>query len=1226
MLRPGSIATLGEPLRATRRSGPSGARCAALACALLAASCGGGIVAGVFAGSQNRKSSPPAVQPAQITLLNPSVPLATPFPTELPPIVRVTVNNFALDQSRGDTPFVELRQGSTVHAQPEVLFARTQGRVTTFDSPLDTSRIFARYLTRPFEDVVVDFAVGVKRRFQDATGNWLTEIIARDVAPPAKLLLNRPPRVVTPTNDLPIEVSVDGTTRIRLVVDHLRASTVDDVNLEVFQRNLLVSDPRDPDWLRRIRFQGLTYRILEVRNGKFLGEISGVAPPSRFPGPEFLMVQDSQAGRAYHGDVDELALVPRVLYTPRLLRVTGGTAPITGGTQAGLEGSGLLPAKNDTGKLEYLFDAITRLAVIKENVALEVPREAIDRELSTEQRLAFRLPPPPDGLPGRAALELTLRLDRFTVTKTLPIDAPGGSVIRYATTTPVLGPFANVLPNQNIDFRPGWFFPTSRRGHDLAMLSTLGDFAQVALLRNVGAGVYQAAGAPISTRGSGNETARTPLGLVGGAIDGRGSEDVFALSGALPANAQALHGLLTSTESILSPFKLDGRRFEATSQVIDYSSSDFDGDGRLDVVTLSAPSDVNAVPELWRDVAGAAIWTPILPLKPTRGERVHAADLDGDGATDVAVVRAQAPFEVHVAWGDGRGGFLPAAHIVSYDTGLGKVQDGGLVDLVSYAAGGSGKHRHLLVVTGFEVASQSLPALVPLLCDPMARRFKADRDLVYVFPIPYPLSLAATMDIEGDAVEELILASVVTAGPALLPFALGEQRPAPLAALATDDALRNVLALAPGIVWDGGGDKVQGLLVLHSEPVDNQPTSVLSVLPRGKKGLVSRLPMLPLAAAPDVTTVGDLDGDGKGGDCAAQEGAGLRICRSQGPGLYDAAESSTLPVANLLPRSLATCSWSEKGDLLCWLETDGRLAVLFPNATTVVRSNDLRAYLPANLRAVPLGVESRLLPVDPDGDGLSDLCVLLRPTGPDAGVQCVLLFLDDKAVDRGELPFVLPELQVGGLLLSGDARDPQAGNLLSHLPTSDPGCELAIAFSDKLRFYELHQDQPPGRNLFEYDPGKVLDDLRIGAAPRSAMLDDLDGDGTDDLAFLVNADRRVQVFFNRITRTGGGYTGSLVSFTGASLIYPGDGIGLALDDFNGDGLADILVVGSVRRGSEDFPSLGLFRNKDRGTFDSYYPYPSFHTGSSRPRSFHTADLDGNGISDLILDARILIGR
>jgi hypothetical protein len=126
----------------------------------------------------------------------------------------------------------------------------------------------------------------------------------------------------------------------------------------------------------------------------------------------------------------------------------------------------------------------------------------------------------------------------------------------------------------------------------------------------------------------------------------------------------------------------------------------------------------------------------------------------------------------------------------------------------------------------------------------------------------------------------------------------------------------------------------------------------------------------------------------------------------------------------------------------------------------------------------------------------------------------------------------------------------------------------------------------------------------IGLYPYTVTTADFDGDGRSDLAGVVVNANQVAVLRNN-SQSGSIYFGSPDTFaTGASPFY------IATADFNGDGKPDIVVS---NQGSD---SLAVLQNSGVPGTISFAAKFGLATYSS-PRNLATADLDGDGMADIV---------
>ncbi|MAE76669.1 MAG: hypothetical protein CMJ85_07375 [Planctomycetes bacterium] len=1189
------------------------ARFLAVLVPLVCASCGSGILGGVLLGNRGGGGGGSESQQPSITLDPAALPLiAVQFPTTYLPSVRVRVRNVAIDLLKQE-PFVTVKVNEHDVAGgtgPAILL----GDTLIFDQVVDY-KVAALFADKPYRDFQVSFSVGI-REPNDPTTKDDDVIITKNVAPPARLQFLRPPLITEPVEEK-IFVSAAGTDRIQFAVKFLRADSRSDVDFFVVQRDFTVKSDK-PDALRPVPLTGVDV-TKKVNSTETTWLVSGVVPAARFPSRDFILLVDHQGGNALQTDRDWPAVPPpQVVYEPKIVRWTAGPTPTLGGSLAAIEGFALIPVKNDTGQIEYLFDAIDRITITRNGRSVDVAKEAIRRDLSGEQRLVFLMPPSPDGLPGKASIELALLLvDGTPVSSRVGAEETGS--VRYGVPTPVLGPLTSLLPEEAVDVRSGWFFSDDLPGQDLALLTQVGEVAGLALMRRNGLGLFRTAGQPITTRVAGYEAGHAPFALLSGQTDGVGFDDLFVVGGAEPPSTSVgSHALLTATADLAEPFTLIRSTYEFRGINVDASAADFDEDGKMDAVVLPDGQAPAPSPDIWLSIADQPRRVDVTVPTGIGGRRVHANDFDGDGHADIAVAMDVAPFRVYVAFGDGRGGFN-RSQIVSYADV--KPVSRGLTGLVSYGDGPLTKYRHLCLLSSATVGPKQHPALVPILFNPASRKFidASANDVLLLTDVEGVFTLGATMDLDANGVDELVVAIPrVTGFLPLTAFLLQRGKPLELEGFfGPDDGLEQVKGLRQVILERRSvGPNLVGLLVLHTEDIGGNKVPAVSVLPRTRNGLTPRNLRLDQSKIPEGVAIGNFDADAVQGDCATAQADGIRIHRAFAPALHEPKPSFV--ASNPVPGTLVSLPLLPTGDGICWLERDGRLAVRHPNATKIAYSSDLRSYLAGN-RGAAVDDRSRVFVRNVDSDGLVDLCITLKVQHKDE--RFAVLYLPGKSVAAGELPFVLPK---AGLLVDAEAAAFSVGNLLSHDAHDDPGIEMVYAVHDQFRFVWI---DVLTNGVFESTaPLGVLAPVHVDPSVMSPVMADLDQDGTEDLAFLVPNARRVRVLFNRIRRIGPrSYQGALVSFLGPTLSYAGTALGLVAADMNGNTLPDLAVVGTVLRNKSNEGSVCLFRNLGRGSFGECYLFPSFNFGSEQ-KAFAVGDLDGNGMSDVILGRNVLLNR
>lgn len=1174
-------------------------------------SCGSGVIGGILASRDRSGTNTGQVQPPQILVDRQAIPLIEDWLPPLSVLVTLRIPGYVLSQEAEPTISIAADTiGLTRTA------SRTRAAFTSVD-PVTRTTTF-----RAFVDInLVRALLVVPDRSVDAYLH--AEADGIDIAPPTTVRFVEPGEVIAKGgNQLggAIVVSVDGTSRLRLTANKILAATSEAANVElsVLQRNYqaprLVGGEFNLDAQRRVAALGKSYER-DATTGISL--IDGVAPAASFPGIARVLLRGPESGVALDTLGGKKALdLPRVLYVPSLRAVGPASLPVEGGVQARLVGRGLVPAQHEE-RFEYLFDRVS-LSIEKRGATTDVKSEAIFRDESTEQGIVFRMPESPDGLPGNGAVVLTQLLgDNGEIEYVSRLEEnPIG--VRFARSDPQLGPFVSDVSASVTHLTSGNYRESSPYGEDaIAMRTDAQGTGRVTLLRNQGSGLFR----EIATVSTGVRDARR---LLSGPFDGTDPDDLFAVAGST-INGFANHALMAgvvSSGSILEPFRKVDRgpvEFATDGDVADAAEGDFDGDGSPDVVILRVDPAKPPI-ELWSRLSDRVPLRTDFGTAGTKRTRLHIADLDGDGSLDVAYDEHTVYRDVVIHYGNGNGGFVRTER-VRWGTDAALTQTAPTILTSVRARLAATTRRHLVVGAEVLRSSSATSAWLGLLVnrgngfDPVASTTTL---VVGSSPV---FEFHERLDLDDDGNDELVCTSSNAGlGAPLHAFEFGTGRPVILTSGETDgELLRGTNAIVRSEMRMGSIVR-DALLVQHDDYYGTSRQPVVSTFIVSGGRLHSRVPRLPTAADPQRIVIGDFDGDRVADDVAWFDDRGLSAAYFSAPGAFEPPFGFDQPLSmtSILSSTLVALP-NAAGSRFAWLTRDGRIRVFDPSTKVTLESGDVRRLFGSGGSSLELDDRSQVLVVDPNGDDEHDLVVLLRskPVGERSEVR--LAFFRGKDVAADEFPFVEPSK---ALVLDSAALAIDTGNMTGH-DSSRPGLEVAYDTGDRVHFASLTLDSTSGEDVFIAMPALTLASTTFSQSPR---LVDLDEDGRDDVAVLAPDARGVRVWFNRLRWTGTGLEGQLVQLGGSLLAFPGDPIGMEAVDMNGDGLRDLLVVSQLVEGTSIRPVLTLFRNQDRGALGLAYVFGGRWIGQTVPRTFATADLDGNGMTDIVFGNRILLCR
>ena len=1179
--------------------------------ALAAASCGSGVVGGILAGNRGGGSGGTQPPSPQTSLVTASIPLVDDWLPPLASLIGLQVNNLVVpSDGRTLVSFENLDIGL------DRARARVAPTLVNVDRGTNSSRLSA------FLDINLVRGLLSSNFFaKDHILQVRVEVDGDAIAAPSQLTLVRPGLLTRKLGDVldgAMIVEVDGFSRFLFEASGLRVATssASSVELGVLQRNYavprLVNNQANPEAQRLVTAQGRTY---SRDAGTGVSRISGVAPPATYPGVAKVRLRGPVSGVCVEPSAISGLDLPTLLYVPTLRSFGPASVPVVGGSQGRLTGRGLLPAHNE-GKLELLFGDV-EIEIEKGESRWAVDANAIIRDRSSEQVLVFLMPHAPDGLPGTASVLLRQRLSSgpglefFVVERRLP--ASNG--VRFARAAPTIGPFVELLGSSVRGLAVGKYRPETPWGSDFAILTQSTGSPRLRLGRSQGFAVFAEIGDSLSVN------VADPIALVPGDFDQASEDDVFVVDrGSSSNDAAHVIGLSeTSDNSIVSPFRESSGsavRFRTERETETAVAADVDGDSIDDLVVLRA------------DPARAPlqVWTKVNAKVPVvtsfgRGDAVpkaglHAKDLDGDGDVDLAYANDATPPLVFVWRGNGRGGFTGPE---TYDFGGSLTVEPGVTPQVhSVAVDTTSKARHLVVTSAVRNSSAVDPLVVLLPYDSRTGTWSlAGRQQLSISGDDV-FGASLCIDVDDDGIEEVLAVATSLSPAKMRAFGFAGARLSRVDSLvAAADPLVSVTSMreanAQFVDVSGRRQTAKTLVVAHRQAVNSVPTPALSTFPVLAGKIASRFPGLGLAKAPLAHAVGDFDADGRTVDVASAIDGKVVIHLAAAPGVFTKTVELDLP--RIIPSTLHVCP-RIGGPILCWIESSGQIASYDSKSKAIHRSSDLRRFLPVSQRLSALADLSRLTSIDVAGTGEGSLVALIGSAGASSNAEAQLLFLP--AGDRSRFGFAEP---IANLAIPALTSSPRAGRILTR-STNDPGFEIAYTTPTKVEFAAV---QLAGTKVAMIALARLTVDLRTPV--QSPILLDFDEDGRDDFAVLTPATSRCRTFFNRVVHSGqGNSSGGFISLGGATLSYAGIALGLEAADMNGDGLEDLCVVSSLRRGQTEEPFVCFFPNQDRGAFGACYNYPSFFFASELPSSFALGDLDGNGLSDVILGKRVLLSR
>jgi hypothetical protein len=332
-------------------------------------------------------------------------------------------------------------------------------------------------------------------------------------------------------------------------------------------------------------------------------------------------------------------------------------------------------------------------------------------------------------------------------------------------------------------------------------------------------------------------------------------------------------------------------------------------------------------------------------------------------------------------------------------------------------------------------------------------------------------------------------------------------------------------------------------------------------------------PPIAVGTNPNNVGVGDFNGDGIPDLAVPNPGSNnVSILLGNGNGTFTEATGSPVPVGNI-PLGVAVGDFNGDGI------TDLALANFEPNTVSVLLGNGDGTFSAAAGSPVPVGANpDYVVAGDFNGDGIPDLAVA------NSADTTVSILLGDGSGGFTELPRVAVGILPRGLAVgdfNGDGiADLEVANegsnsvsiLLGNGDGSFGTSQVAVGnspfgvavgyfnsdgFAD-LAVTNLHDNtvsilMGDGHGGFTQATGSPF---AVGNIPRSVSVGDFNSDGFADLAITDSNDNEVRILL-------GNGLGSFTQATDSPIAVGGRPYGVSVDDFNGDGIADLAVANLV---------------------------------------------------------------